>query len=60
MVNADAPAFDGADSPMRIGGWDHWERGMALSATSWEFAVLLFLSLRDFESGREVRDRCTV
>ena len=34
MANANAPAFDDTDSPMRIGSWDHWERGMAISAAS--------------------------
>lgn len=32
MVNANTLAFDDADSLMRIGSWDHWERGMAISA----------------------------
>ena len=34
MVNAGAPAFDGADSLMRIGSRPQWERGMAIAASA--------------------------
>jgi len=32
MVNANAPAFDGANSLRRIGSSAQWERGMAIAA----------------------------
>ena len=67
MVNVNAPAVDGARSPLGIGSRAHWERWAAIAAAAsamvaenhdWDFGVhgdAIIFVLQCFENGtREI------